>query len=377
VGGDSIPELTFDQFLAERRLLERGVPVAGTLEITARCNLRCGHCYISRPAGDRTEAARELTFPELAAVTDEIADAGCLHLLVTGGEPLLRPDFPEIYRHVVLSGLRVTLFTNGTLLTEGIVDLLDAARPVAVEVTLYGATRETVEHVTGVPGSHESALEGIRLLCARGIPLRLKTMALDGNHGEVAAMREFARARGLPFRHDALVTARVSPGGRDPRCHQLAPARVVELDLEDPERTEALRRIVAGVVSASGRSSDRPLLDCGAGRTTFTIDSRGRLHPCGLVRRGGTDVRAGGFASAWQGLLAGYLSCERGSASPCRDCGIAGLCGSCAGAADLEHGDPEAPVAVFCRIAHLREHALGTHRPGHRADASCCLGPGC
>jgi radical SAM protein with 4Fe4S-binding SPASM domain len=202
-------------------------------------------------------------------------------------------------------------------------------------------------------------------------------MALAGNHHEVATMRDFARSLGLPFRHDGLVTARVSRGERVHRSHQLAPERVVELDMEDPDRAGALRSIAAEGDGETDGACERPLLDCGAGRMTFTVDAHGLLHPCGLVRHGGVDVRSGGFAQAWQGLLPELLSCRRRSPSPCRDCAIAGLCGSCAGAAALEHGDPEAPVAVFCRIAHLRERAVGAGRPGHRADASCCLGPGC
>jgi radical SAM protein with 4Fe4S-binding SPASM domain len=202
-------------------------------------------------------------------------------------------------------------------------------------------------------------------------------MALAGNHHEVALMRELARSLGLPFRHDGLVTARVSRGERVHRSHQLAPERVVELDMEDSDRAEALRRIAVDGACEHGAAGGRPLLDCGAGRMSFTIDAHGRLHPCGLVRSGGIDVRGGGFARAWRSLVAERLSCRRHAPSPCRTCAIAGLCGSCAGAAELEHGDPEAPVAVFCRIAHLREQALGSGRPSHRADATCCLGPGC
>jgi MoaA/NifB/PqqE/SkfB family radical SAM enzyme len=377
VGAAVIPELSFDQFLEERRFAERRVPVAGVLEVTARCNFSCVHCYLNLPASDRSEAARELSLRELEGVIDEIAGAGCLHLLITGGEPLLRPDFPEIYRHAVRRGLRVTLFTNGTLLDEGIADLLDACRPVAVEITVYGASRETSERITRVTGSHVACRAGIERLVSRGIPLRLKTMALAENQHEVGAMRELAGKLGLPFRHDGLVTARVSRGERAHRSHQLAPERVVELDMEDPDRAEALRRIAGERDGAPGGSSERLLLDCGAGRMIFTVDAHGLLHPCGLIRHGGVDVRGGGFARAWQDLLPGLLSCGRCASSPCHDCAIAGLCGSCAGAAELEHGDPEAPVAVFCRIAHLREHAVGAGRPGHRVDASCCLGPGC
>ena len=131
------------------------------------------------------------------------------------------------------------------------------------------------------------------------------------------------------------------------------------------------------MAAGTEKTGDRPLYDCGAGRALFTIDPYGTLHACGLVRRHGVDIRGGGFAQAWWERLPGLLSCRRSRPSPCRTCGIAALCGSCAGASELENGDPEAPVAVFCRVAHLRAHAVGAGRPGHRADASCCIGAAC
>jgi len=379
MGGGAIQQISFSQFLEERRLLQRRAPLDGALEITARCNLSCGHCYINRPAGDAAEEARELSLAELERTIDEIAEAGCLHLLITGGEPLLRSDFPAVYLHALRRGLLVTVFTNGILLTDEVADLLASYRPFGVEITVYGATSATCELITRVPSSHESCLAGIERLVSRGIPLRLKTMALAGNHREVGAMRDLARRFGLPFRHDGLVNARLSRNGMGHRIHQLPPERVVELDLEDPDRVLAFRRLAAEEAESAGTegTGDRPLYDCGAGRALFTIDPYGTLHACGLVRRNGVDIRGGGFAKAWKERLPGLLSCRRSRPSPCRACGIAALCGSCAGANELEHADPESPVAAFCRVAHLRAHAVGAGRPGHRADASCCIGAAC
>lgn len=377
MGDVAIPEISLAQFYEERQFLARRVPVEGCIETSFRCNLNCVHCYVNQPAHHREEAARELSRDELERLIDEIADAGCLHLLLTGGEVLIRPDFPDIYRHALHRGLRVTVFTNGTLITEKIADLFDEYRPASVEITLYGATRETYEKVTRVPGSFERCLRGIRRLVARRIPLKLKAMALSWNHHEVGAMREFARSLGLEFRHDALLNARVDCGAnRNPEL-QLSVERTVELDLEDPARRRNLSQALPLLQIEPTVAREDLLYTCGAGQFAFTIDPYGQLHMCELTRRHPFDVRSGGFARGWNEHIPALRQQRWSRPSPCRSCPLTGMCGSCAGASELEHSDPEVQIAHFCRVAHARAHALGATLPGHRADASCCLGGGC
>jgi radical SAM protein with 4Fe4S-binding SPASM domain len=377
VGDVSIPEISLTQLCAEQQFHARRVPLEGCIEMTFRCNLNCVHCYVNQPARHRDEAARELSREQLEHLIDEIADAGCLHLLLTGGEILVRPDFPDTYRHAIRRGLRVSVFTNGTLVTDAIVDLFDDCRPASVEITLYGATRQTYEKVSRVPGSFEQCLGGITRLASRRIPLKLKAMALAWNHHEVGAMREFARGLGLDFRHDALLNARLDCGTNRHRELQLSVERTVELDLEDPARRRDLQRLFPGPPPEPEGTEEAFLYRCGAGQYAFTIDPYGQLHICELSRRHPCDVRNGGFVRGWNERLPALRQQRWSRASPCRSCALSALCGSCAGACELEHGDPETPIAHFCRIAHRRAYALSAIIPGHRADASCCLGDGC
>ena len=94
------------------------MPLQGILETTYRCNLNCVHCYVNKPAGDAAARARELPLERLLRLVDEIAEAGALHVLLTGGEVLVRPDFEPLYLHCLQKGLLVTVFTNGTEVTE-------------------------------------------------------------------------------------------------------------------------------------------------------------------------------------------------------------------------------------------------------------------
>jgi MoaA/NifB/PqqE/SkfB family radical SAM enzyme len=105
-----------------RSAVRHRVPLNGSIAMTHRCHLRCVHCYLGEerfapPAGG------ELATPFWLRVLDEAAEAGCLKLLITGGEPLLRADFAAVYEHAIRLGLLVSVFTNGTLVDERVVAL--------------------------------------------------------------------------------------------------------------------------------------------------------------------------------------------------------------------------------------------------------------
>jgi len=121
------------------------------LELTARCNNDCRHCYINLPAGDKAARAAELTTDEVLALGREAADLGALWVLLTGGEPLLRDDFAEVYLGLKRLGLLVSVFTNACLVTPEHVELFRRYPPRDIEVSVYGATRETYERVTRRP----------------------------------------------------------------------------------------------------------------------------------------------------------------------------------------------------------------------------------
>ena len=161
------------------------------LEATARCNLDCRHCYINRPAGDRAARKRELTVEEIGRLGGEAAALGAVWCLVTGGEPLLRTDFFDLYMALLGKGLRVSLFTNATLVTAEHVRLFKKFPPRDIEVTVYGVTADTYERVTRVPGSFEAFLRGLDRLLSGGINVRLKAMAMRSNKHELPAIGDF------------------------------------------------------------------------------------------------------------------------------------------------------------------------------------------
>ncbi|MGV8042268.1 MAG: radical SAM protein [Thermoanaerobaculaceae bacterium] len=353
------------------RVAGKRVPLAASMELTRRCSLRCIHCYNNLTDSESAERGGELTAAEHLRIQDELAEIGCLWLHLTGGEVLARRDFLEIYRHAKQTGFLITLFSNGTLLTPAIADALAELRPFSIEITLYGATQETYERVTGVPGSYERCRRGIALLVDRGLPLKLKTMALTANVHELWDIKRYAEeVLGVPFAFDSLVNARLDCS-QTPLAVRLQPEQVVALDLGDPRRLEELRALVERNLLLLDGRSDPCLYRCGAGVYSLAIDPWGRMGLCVLAWPGHCDLRRGSVREGWEGFLGEIRRTKATRPNKCRACRLVGMCGMCPAAAELECGDPETPVDFLCEVAHLRALAVGVEAPPHGECKYC------
>jgi radical SAM protein with 4Fe4S-binding SPASM domain len=354
-----IPQISYDEFSEQihGKIIKQRHPLDGTFELTFRCNLNCSHCYCNLSPKDKASQARELTTKEVFRILDEIANQGCLWLLFTGGEPLLRKDFIDIYAYAKRKGILVTLFTNGTLITDEIADCLQDFPPFLVEITLYGATRETYEKITGVPGSFPRCINGIDLLVKRKIPLRLKTTMMTTNYPEFEAMRNFAQSRGVKFRFDQLVHPRLD-GAFNPCKVRLSPEEAVSLDLSDESRLTEFKKSYREFTFSSSVNNNL-LYYCGAGENFFSINPYGRLQLCPMLTRPSFDLHKGTFRQGWRDFLPQFKSLPKKEKSQCDDCRNQPLCGRCPAWAALESNNPPAPIQYLCEIAYLREEAFG------------------
>lgn len=330
------------------RVEQERVPVSGSVELTRRCNLRCIHCYAGpAPAAD---AAAELSTADWHRLLDEVSHAGCLYLLLTGGEPLLRRDFREIYRHAKENGLLVTLFTNATLIDDAIADFFAEYPPRSIEISLYGAGPAVHDAITGVPGSFQEGLKGIQRLLSRRLPVWLKSMLMNLNRDEIPRLRELAAGLGLRFRIDPLLFPRFDhdPG---PMGLRVSPEEAVAAEFDDPEELRRWRDHLRGHVAP-------PILDslyqCNAGRTTFHITPAGRLQPCLMADRLGYDLRRGDFTSGWVGVMPRLLEIPAGADQPCRSCRHRQSCTYCPAQFGLETGAEDRPAPYVCEISKRR-----------------------
>ena len=365
VARQSLPDLALWEKLKERRR-----PLSFDLEITARCNNACRHCYIDLPAGDREAQARELTLAEIERLAGEAAAMGALWCLVSGGEPLLRSDFAAVFLALKRRGLLVSVFTNACLVTAAHVALFRRYPPRDIEVSVYGATRATYEAVTRRRGSFEAFRRGLDLLLESGVKVRLKAMALRANAHELAEMAAFCRARTKDYyRFDPLLHLRFDGDpvrNAEIRAERLSPAEIVVVERADEERFGALQRGCDKLIGPDheGAACDH-LFHCGAGGGSFSVGYDGTFRLCSSLwhPEATYDLRSGTLTEAWDEVVPRVRDLR--SRNPeflekCRRCGIINLCLWCPAHAALESGEMDAWVEYFCAVAHARAVALGS-----------------
>jgi len=369
-------QLSYGAFSADlhQRQSGRREPMQVSIEVTRRCPLECQHCYNNLPMGDQSASSREMTAEEHFRMLDELVEMGCFWLLYTGGEIFARKDFLEIYTYAKTKGFLITLFTNGTLITEKIADYLAEWPPFGIEITLYGRTRETYEALTAIPGSYDRCLRGIKLLRDRGLPLKLKTVATSINKHEVTAMRRFAEEElGVEFKMDGQVNPRIDCS-QSPLAVRLTPEEVVALDMHAPKGQSEYRRLAKrDLESPPNLAQNDTVYFCGGGMNGFAINAYGEMGICVISQQETFDIRQSGLRQVWAHSLRELRTRKRTRVTKCRECRIQSLCGMCPANGEMENGDRESPVAFLCHVAHLRAAAVGAQVPAH-GECEFCVG---
>jgi radical SAM protein with 4Fe4S-binding SPASM domain len=345
-----------------------------SVEVTRRCPLECQHCYNNLPMGDQDARSREMSTEEHFHMLDELVEMGCFWLLYTGGEIFARKDFLQIYTYAKQKGFLITLFTNGTLINEKIADYLVEWPPFAIEITLYGRTKETYEALTQIPGSYEKCLRGIRLLRERGLPLKLKTVATSINKHEISAMRQFAEEElGVDFKFDAQINPRIDCS-QSPLAVRLTPEEVVALDVHAPERAAEYRRLAErDLESPPNLAQSETMYVCGGGMNSFAVNAYGEIGICVISQQETFSVREASVRQVWEESLLRLRMRKRTRVTKCIECRIQSLCGMCPANGEMENGDRESPVEFLCNVAHLRAAAIGVAVPEH-GDCTFCVG---
>jgi radical SAM protein with 4Fe4S-binding SPASM domain len=369
-------ELSYGAFSAalhERQSGQRA-PLQVSIEVTRRCPLECLHCYNNLPMGDLDARRRELSTEEHFRLLDELSEMGCFWLLYTGGEIFARKDFLEIYTYAKQKGFLITLFTNGTMINEKIVDYLAEWPPFAIEITLYGRTKETYEALTDIPGSYERCLRGIELLRSRNLPLKLKTVATSINKHEVASMRRFAEEElGVEFKMDGQINPRIDCS-QSPLAVRLSPEEVVALDMAAPKgKSEYLRLAQRDLENPPNLSHNDSVYFCGGGMNSFAINAYGEMGICVISQQETFTIRGSSVKKVWEEYLFQLRTRKRTRITKCQQCRIQSLCGMCPANGELENGDRESPVDFLCHVAHLRAAVIGVDVLAH-GDCDFCAG---
>ena len=347
------------------------------LELTERCNNDCIHCYINLPAHDREAKAKELSTDEIKAILEEAASLGCLGVRFTGGEPLLREDFEELYVFARKLGLKVTIFTNAALISPRLAEIFVRMPPLdKIEVTLYGMKKRSYEKITRVPGSFKAAWRGIELLQENKVPFVVKGAYLPFNKDEIQEFESWAS--GIPWmdhsppysqsfnfrcRRDSDEKNRLIKGLR------LPPEEGLKILIRnEAEFIKEMKLFCSKFVAAKGGK----LFSCGAGNGRGCVDAYGYFSPCLLLKNPATnyDINKGSLKDALTVFFPKVRSMRAKNPdylARCARCFLRGLCNQCPARSWMESGELDAPVEYLCQIAHAKARYLNLLKADEKA----------
>ena len=358
------------------------------IELTERCNNQCIHCYINQPEHDLHTQSREMDTAFVQDLLVQAADLGCMSVRFTGGEPLLREDFLELYLFSRRLGMRVTLFTNARLITSELAALLKRippGRPVAVSV--YGMHAHSYNAVASSHGAFDEFWQGIQLLNEYDIPFIVKQSLLPQNKHELAEFEAFASHLPSMKNNPSYAT------NFDLRARRDNPQKnyyINSLRMTPKETVEHITRDKEGYLNDMReytRKFMRPpgdqLFTCGAG-SDICVDAFGKAQMCLLLRhpdivyplQGSLQIENNPHTTmkALEYALKEFFPAVRQmrSTNPdylkrCAVCFIHSLCEQCPAKSWEEHGTLDTPIEYFCQLAHAQARYLGLVLEGEQA----------
>ncbi len=298
-------------------------------EITRACNLNCLHC---RASATVEPAPGELTIPEGFGLLDQLKQGGTRLVILSGGEALFRPDVFEIARYGTSLGLRMTLATNGSLVTQEAAAKIREAGIARVSVSLDGVTSAVHDNFRGLPGAFDMALKAVENLLAEKVPVQINTTVAAANIAQMDLFPAFIRSIGAMAWHVFFLV----PTGRG---QNLPPARIreyrdmleafhaVSRDSDLECKATCAPQYYRMIAEKEGSS---PTRGCLAGTGFGFISSAGIVQPCGFLQVACGDIRRKSLAEIWE--TSETLRLLRNGDSlkgKCLDCGHRSVCGGC------------------------------------------------
>jgi len=302
-------------------------------EVTAACNLSCGYC---RASASPLPDADELSTEEALSFLGSIAPLQPM-IILSGGEPLLRPDIFQIARHGVDLGMRVSLASNGTTITPKVADKIAASGITRVSISLDGAAPEKHDLTRG-KGSFQAAMRGIKSLCGK-VDFQINNTLTCKNESDISAIFDLAQRVGACALHFFFLVAT----GRGREADLISPERqeqlLIEIDQERARRTIEVQVTCAPQYARIARHGKRRGGGCLAGRSFVFVSRNGDVYPCGYFPLRVGNIREKNFIEIWENSAELQALRARNLKGKCGRCDYTSICGGCRARAYAETGD--------------------------------------
>ena len=332
-----------------------GLPVAGNFELTARCNFNCPMCYVHMSGSDIEKQGGELNADEWLSIAEQAQKRGMVFVLLTGGEPLLRKDFFEIYEGMKKLGLLISINSNGSLIEGDILERFAENPPFRFNISLYGSSDETYMQMCKKP-YFERVVNNIRKIKERGIDVRLNVSLTPCNCGDIEGIYRTADELGVHVKASSYMYPQIRPDIGADADSRMAPEEAarasVKCDTVRFSEEEFISRAKALEKGASDSGEcaidSEEGVSCRAGSSSFWITWDGKMLPCGMMPAPAAYPLQVGFDRAWQTILDETKKIRL--PAECAACPKRKMCRVCAAVCVTETGGYDKAPVYVCRM---------------------------
>lgn len=335
-----------------------GLPITGNFELTARCNFNCPMCYVHLSNEQVAAQGGELTAKQWLDLAESAKNKGMLFALLTGGEPLVRKDFFEIYDGMRQMGLLITINSNGSMLKGKILERFLEAPPLRFNISLYGGSNETYSNMCGLP-VYDDVKENIRTLRQAGINVSLNLSITPFNRHDLPKIYADAVELDVNVRASSYMYPPIRVHDNQYGCgnrlsaEESAACSVLwnQLRLSEEEfaaRADRMENLIFQNTDGCP-VEDEEGIQCRAGVTSFWIAWNGTMMPCGMMTTPVAHPLEVGFNAAWEQIR--NQAAQIRTPGKCIGCNYRELCGACAAVRYTETGRFDAVPEYMCRRA--------------------------
>lgn len=335
---------TFSFKMHHKRYSNRG-PAVCQFELTFRCGIHCRHCYsdcYNKPG----YVKKELSTGQVINILDKVHNAGVMWLCLSGGDPLERDDFIDIYSYAKKKGFLVSIFTNAVSMNKRICGYLIKNPPFAVEVTVNAADESLYEKISQTKGSFVKMKRGVDMMIEAGMPLKIKTQVTQDNIKELDQIKKFVDRLWLNFLPNASLHARLD-GDLTPCSLRISPDNIRY------GHAEALSGSSCQELNGRYDAKKVPLFGCAVvSGDGIYIDPYGNLIPCDCIREPKVNLLRESLDNARAQSLDWVRRMDKLGCGPrCAACSSRLFCYNCPGKALLEKDSLSEVIDWYCRAA--------------------------
>lgn len=358
--------LTIETNTMEKMLLQRAAatqcPINGSLELLPICNMNCDMCYVRLSHTEAEKKGGLHTADEWINLGREMQKAGVLFLLLTGGEPLLFPDFKRLYLELKQMGIVLTINTNGTLLDEEWADFFAENKPRRINITLYGADDKAYETLCHYPGGFEKTMRGLKLLKDRDVDVKINGSVTKSNCKDMENIYEIGRSLKVPVHMDTYMLPGIHERGMSfeeqsrllPEEAAAAEMAAIKAEMDPEVFPIYVRQKIARIENSA---ADNPKgIACLAGNASFTVNWQGQMRPCVTLEEPSVPVFEIGFEAAWKKVSKESKVFRINE--KCIKCRLHPVCKTCVASAWLETGAYDGLPEYLCRYAEEFQRLL-------------------